>query len=159
MNYVNGDIVDLQKGNAQIIAETIAEEVEADIFEVVRKEAYPQGYRDCVASSSKELKEDARPALVNTLDSIDAYDTVFVVGPCWYAHYPLPLATQLEHLDFHGKTVHYVMSHEGSGLGESLQDLTHWCKGATLGKGLAVHGTDASRKQDEIRKWAKELTK
>jgi flavodoxin len=78
-----------------------------------------------------------------------------VAGPCWWGTYPCAIFTQLEKLDFTGKTVFPVMTHEGSGQAGSAQALKKYCTGATVGKGLAVHGADAPNSQAEVEKWAK----
>lgn len=155
MNYVNGDIKDLSKGNTEYIAEYIQEAADADTFEVIRKEPYPLDYRECVEESVRELKQDTRPDLLRTLDDISEYDNVFVAGPCWCGHYPLPLASCLSNLDFKGKKVHFVMSHEGSGLAQGKNDIKSWCRNAEIGSSLAIHGTEAKTSKDMISVWAK----
>lgn len=145
MNYVNGDIRNLPKGNCRNIAEIIASITDGDLFEVERKKPYPEDYRACVNESVAELKEQARPELKKMLADISEYDMIYIVGPCWCGHYPMPLATQLENLDFDNKKVRYVMSHEGSGLANAKEDLQKWCRNAVIGDGLAVKGTDIGK--------------
>ena len=58
----------------------------------------------------------------------------------------------IESLNFQGKNV----THEGSGLGRSMQDINRICKGAVIKTGLAVHGADASKSEQAVTKWAKE---
>ena len=91
------------------------------------------------------------------LDSIDTYDNIFVCGPCWWGTFPMAMFTQLERLDFAGKKVVAVMTHEGSGLGSSEQDLKKLCTGATFGKGLAVRGADAAKSESTVAAWAKQV--
>ena len=62
--------------------------------------------------------------------------------------------SQLEKLDFSGKKVMALMTHEGSGLGNSERDLKKICQGATFGKGIAVHGADAAKAETAISEWA-----
>ena len=57
--------------------------------------------------------------------------------------------------DYNGKKVFAVMTHEGSGLGGSERTLKQSCKGATVGRGLAVHGADAARSEATVAAWAK----
>ena len=65
--------------------------------------------------------------------------------------------TQLEALDFTGKKVFPLMTHEGSGLAGAPAALKKYCKGAVVGQGLAVLGSNASRSEKEIAAWAKAL--
>ena len=89
------------------------------------------------------------------LADISKYDNIFVCGPCWWGTFPCAIFTQLEALDFSGKRVFAVMTHEGSGLGGSEHALKSICKGATVGKGLAVHGADAADSEKTVAAWAK----
>ncbi len=150
-NYVDGSICDLKQGNVENIVEKLCELDLFDCFEVERKEDYALEYRECVNESVKELKENARPELKNMLEDISEYEMIYVIGPCWCGHFPMPVATQLEHLDFNHKKVRYIMSNEGSGLASSKQDLLTWCKGAEILDGLSVKGANISK--EELKNW------
>ena len=80
------------------------------------------------------------------------------ITPHYNLHYKFSFS-QLEKLDFTGKKVIGLMTHEGSGLGNSERDLKKYCPGATFGKGLAVYGSDAQNSQAQVTAWAKEQTK
>jgi flavodoxin len=154
-NYVNGSIKSLQKGNTEICAEYIQKAVGGDLFEIETVKAYSADYMTCTEEAKAELQSKARPALKKSLDSIAGYDNVFVCGPCWWGTYPCAVFTQLEQLDWHGKKVMALMTHEGSGLGTCERDLKGICAGAVFGKGLAVHGADAARSESAVAAWAK----
>ena len=153
-NYVNGSIVDLKKGNTEICAEFIQKAVGGDLFEVETVNDYSKDYHKCTEEAGRELKENARPELKKYLDDISDYDNIFVCGPCWWGTYPCAIFTQLEKLDFTGKKVFPVMTHEGSGMAGSAQALKKYCKGATVGTGLAVHGADTGRSEKTVTDWA-----
>lgn len=155
-NYVNGSVRNLAKGNTEIVAEFIQKAVGGDLFEIETVKTYAADYYACIEDAKKELHAGARPELKRSLDSIDGYDNVFVCGPCWWGTFPMAMFTQLEKLNWHGKHVMAVMTHEGSGLGSSERDLQKTCVGATFGKGLAVHGADASRSENAVAAWAKQ---
>lgn len=154
-NYVNGRIMDLEKGNTEIVAEYIQKAVGGDLFEIKTVKEYPADYMSCTQEAQDELRRKARPELKEYLEDISAYDNIFVCGPCWWGTYPMAVFTQLERLDFSGKKVLPVMTHEGSGLGSSERSLKGSCKGAKVGKGLAVHGAEAGRSEAAVAAWAK----
>ena len=158
-NYVNGNIVKLEKGNTEICAEFIKEAVGGDLFQIETVKEYAKDYQECIEEASKELKENARPELKTYLKDIDAYDHIFVCGPCWWGTYPVAMFTQLEALDFTGKKVLPLMTHEGSGMGNSEKDLRKICKGATFGPGIAIHGADAKEATKAVSDWAVKYTK
>lgn len=154
-NYVNGSIVDLKKGNTEICVEYIQKAVGGDLFEVETVEDYSKDYQKCTEEARQELRENARPELKHYLENIDAYDNIFVCGPCWWGTYPVAVFSQLERLDFAGKKVMALMTHEGSGLGSSERDLRKICRGAVFGSGIAVHGADAGKAEQAVTEWAK----
>jgi flavodoxin len=156
-NYVNGSVKNLNKGNTEIVAEFIQDAVGGDLFEVDTVEQYADDYYACIDEAKKELNDNARPELREYLDSIDEYDNIFVCGPCWWGTFPMAIFSQLERLDFTGKKVMAVMTHEGSGLGSCERDLKKICTGATFGKGLAVHGADAAKSEGTVSAWAKKV--
>ncbi len=154
-NYVNGGIKKLLKGNTEICAEFIQKAVGGDLFEIKTVKTYATDYNECVEDAKQELHSNVRPELQEYLDSIDEYENIFVCGPCWWGTYPMAMFTQLERLDFTGKKVMALMTHEGSGLGSSERDLKKICVGATFGKGMAVHGADAAKAENAVAAWAK----
>ena len=154
-NYWNGSIKELKKGNTEIVAEYIQKAVGGDLFEIETVKEYSTDYHTCTEEAQEELRAKARPELKAYLTDVNAYDNVFVCGPCWWGTFPMAVLTQLEKLDFTGKTVFAVMTHEGSGLGGSERTLRDVCKGATIGKGLAVHGADAAKSEATVAAWAK----
>ncbi len=155
-NYVNGSIKNLKKGNTEICAEFIQSAVSGDLFEIETVKTYSSDYYECIDDAKDELNANARPELKKYLDNIDEYENIFVCGPCWWGTYPMAVFTQLEKLDFKGKKVMALMTHEGSGLGSSERDLKKICVGASFGKGMAVHGADALAAENAVKKWATE---
>ena len=154
-NYVNGSIIDLPKGNTKIAAEFIQNSVGSDMFEIETVKDYSTDYYDCIDEARNELRVKARPQLKNYLDNIDAYENIFICGPCWWGTFPMPVFSQLERLNWLNKKIMPLMTHEGSGLGVCERDLKKICSGAIFSKGLAVHGADVSKSESIISDWAK----
>lgn len=154
-NYVSGSVRNLSKGNAELITEYIADAIGAYTFEVDTVKPYDSDYMVCVEEAKAELRAKARPELKAYLDDISFYDNIFIVGPNWWGIYPMAMYTQLERLDFTGKTVHFVVTHEGSGLGGVPKTIPASCKGAKIGMSLAVQGAYAPRAEAEVAVWAK----
>ena len=157
-NYWNGGIKKLRKGNTEIVAEFIQKAVGGDLFRVETIKKYSENYYTCCDEAKAELTAHARPALEAYVSNFDQYDNVFVCGPCWWGTFPMAIFTQLEKLNWNGKKVFAVMTHEGTGLGSCERDLKMVCQGAALGKGLAVHGADAARSESMVADWAKNAT-
>ena len=156
-NYWNGSVRSLDKGNTEIVAEFIQKAVGGDLFQVETVKPYSLDYFKCAEEAQSELRAQARPELKKYLDSLDGYDNVFVCGPCWWGTFPMAIFSLLERLDFAGKKVMAVMTHEGSGLGSCESDLIRICTGATFGRGISVHGAEASRAERGVEAWAKSV--
>lgn len=152
-NYFGGVLKKIEKGNTEVIAEYIQEIDGADLFKVEATNDYPEDYMECIDVAKKELEKDARPEIKETLDSIDAYDTIYIGFPNWWGTLPMVMFTQLEALDFSGKIVKPFVTHEGSGFGSSLRDLDKLCAGAEIKKGLSIPGANVSGAKDMVSAW------
>ena len=80
-NYFSGNIVNLEKGNVQVIAEGLSTMIDADIYQIKEVDAYPFDYHECTKRASEELKNNARPQILDPLESIDEYDTIYLGYP------------------------------------------------------------------------------
>ena len=152
----------IDKGNTAIVAEMIAEEAGAELFEVLPEEDYyPYTYNELTDVAKKEQNEKARPAYQGTLPDLGAYSTIFIGAPVWWGDWPMIMYTVFENNDFSGKTLIPFSTHEGSGLSGFDKKLQSACPEAEVLKGLAVRGNDAQNSQDKVREsvnsWLKEL--
>ena len=158
-NYFSGSIKKLAKGNTEIVAEFIQKAIGGDLFEVETVKKYSEDYSKCTEEAKVEISEKARPELKKYLTDISKYDNIFICGPCWWGTFPMAIFSQIEKLDWTGKKVIGLMTHEGSGLGASERDLKKFCVGASFGKCLAIYGGNASNSEAEVSAWAKEQVK
>ena len=154
-NYWSGGVRNLTKGNTERVAEFIQKAVGGNLFQIQTVREYAADYTQCTEEANAELRARARPELKAYLDSIADYDNVFVCGPCWWGTFPMAVFSQLDRLDFSGKTVMAVMTHEGSGLGSCERDLKKLCAGASFGKGLAITGHTCPDSEKQVAAWAK----
>lgn len=138
-NYSVGYI---EKGNTEIIAEIIAEEVGGDLFHIERNTPYPADYEECKAVATTEQNANARPTLKENKDISD-YDIIFIGYPIWWGDAPMPVYSFVENKDWEGKTVIPFSTHEGSGLGAGERNLKAMCTGAEFKTGLAIRGATA----------------
>ena len=155
-NYFGGVLKDIEKGNTEVIAEYIQELDGADLFKVESAVEYPADYMECIDVAKKEQQADARPEIKQALDDISEYDTVYIGFPNWWGTLPMPMFTQLEQLDFAGKSVKPFVTHEGSGFGSSQRDLAKLCEGAEIKKGLSIPGANVYDAKGQVESWIKE---
>lgn len=154
-NCINGIVRNTVKGNTEICVEIIRRNIEADIFRVETVKEYSKDYIKCTEEAKAEHDSNARPELKKYLDNLDEYKNVFVCGPCWWGTYPCAVFSLLEKLDWTGKRVIPLMTHEGSGLGTSVEDLKRICRGAEFGEPYAVHGAEAAAAGWPLGAWAR----
>ena len=147
-NYAVGYI---EKGNTEIVAEFVQELTGADMFKVELAVPYARDYNTCI----KEAKERIGNAPIREkLSDISAYDTVYVMSPVYWGTYAPEMETALQGLDFSGKTVRVVCTHEGSGLAGMVSDVRKMCRGADVQQnGLAIRGSKAKDSKKTVAAW------
>ena len=147
-NYAVGYI---DKGNTEIVAEFVQELTGADMFKAEPVVPYSADYKTCIEEAKKRI---GNAPIKEKLTDISAYDTVFIMSPIYWGTYAPEVETALEGLDFSGKTVRVISTHEGSGLGSMVSDVRKMCRGANVdSKGLAVKGRSAKSSKAAVEKW------
>lgn len=152
-NYVNGMIKTLEVGNTEVAAGIIKELTGADWFKIEQAEPYAKSYNECIAQAQDDQRRNARPKLKNYPESLEEYDVIYLGFPNYWSTMPMAVFTFLENFDFSGKIIKPFCTHEGSGMGNSVSDIKKLCPGATVEKGLAIHGGSVERSKKEIEKW------
>ena len=143
----------IDHGNTAIIAEMIADETGADLFEILPEDDhYPMTYAELTDVAKKEQNENARPAYAGEVPDLSQYDTVFIGAPVWWGDWPMIMYTFFEENAeaLIGKNLVPFSTHEGSGLSGFDKKLSSAIPGSTVLKGLATRGNDCQNKQDNI---------
>ncbi len=147
-NYAVGYI---DKGNTEIVAEFVQELTGADMFKVEPAVAYAADYKTCIEEAKQRI---GNAPIKEKLADITAYDTIFIMSPIYWGTYAPEVETALTGLDFSGKTVRVISTHEGSGLANMVSDVKKMCKGANVdGKGLAIVGSKAGSSKNTVVEW------
>ncbi len=152
-NYFGGAMRYVKVGNTEIVCGIIRELIDADSFKIEMREPYSPVYMTCIEEAKRDLRANARPALVSLPDSIDGYDTIVLAYPNYWGTAPTAVFTFLESFDFAGKTILPLCTNEGSGMGASERDIKRLCPGADVKKGLAVTGSRAADAEADARGW------
>ncbi|MBO7348377.1 MAG: hypothetical protein J6U27_00290 [Spirochaetales bacterium] len=145
----------VKKGNTMVVAEKIAAITGADIMRIEPKEKYPSDYDECCARAKTEINDNLRPAIVNHLQTLDAYDTIYIGFPIWYRSYPRVIGTFIDSLDFTGKKVRPFCTNEEGAFGIAAMELESLIKrrGGVLEPGLAIKGPEAATCDEAIKRW------
>ena len=147
-NYSVGYI---SKGNTEYIAEFVQELTGADMFKVEPEVPYAADYKTCIDEAKKRI---GNAPIKEKLTDISGYDTIFVMSPIYWGTYAPEIETALEGLDFTGKRIRVVSTHEGSGLASMPSDVKKMCKGAEVDmNGLAIVGSQAKNSKQKVAEW------
>ena len=147
-NYAVGYI---DKGNTEYVAEFVQELTGADMFKVEPAVPYAKDYMTCIEEAKQRI---GNAPIKEKLTDISAYDTVFIMSPIYWGTYAPEVETALEGLDFTGKTVRVICTHEGSGLSGMPSVVKRICKGADVdSKGLAIKGSQAKDSKQSVINW------
>lgn len=147
----------LRNGNTRIVAEHIQKNVGGNIFRIETVDAYPAEYRDVTDQAKKELQSNYRPPLKSKAPNFDQYDVIYLGSPNWWNTIAPAVMTFLESYNFEGRTTVPFITHEGSRLGASVDDIKKLAPKATVLKGLPIRGGSVNNAMPDVRKWLKDL--
>lgn len=126
-------------GTTAKVAETLADAIGADIYEIEPKIPYTEtdlNWRDANSRSSVEMNDPhSRPAIAGKRDNMSDYDTIFVGFPIWWYVAPTIINTFLESYDMAGKTIIPFATSGSSGMGKTNEKLLVSCTEAKLLEG------------------------
>ena len=151
----NYNVGTVDVGNTEMIVNYLKQVTNITSFKINPETDYPTNYQEMVTLAQNEKSSNARPSIKDPLTDISKYDTILLGYPIWHGDLPNIVMTQLEMLDFEGKTIYPFNTHEGSGLGSSISDIKNSAPKADVKDGFALRGTEA-RKEDShesIRNW------
>jgi len=143
-------------GNTRNMANQIKAATGADIFEIVPVNAYPKDYNACVDQAKAEINRNFKPEIKGKVENFDSYDIIFVGSPNWWSTIAPPVATFLSGYNFSGKTILPFITHEGSRLGRSADDIKKLCPDATVLPGLPIRGGSVNGAGNDIQKWLRD---
>ena len=142
-------------GNTEAVANTIAETMNADIFELEPVEPYSDDDLNWSDDNSRVTKEHDNPDSRNVeliaaaVDNWESYDTVFIGYPIWWGIAGWPVDGFVKANDFTGKTVIPFCTAASSGIGESGELLAemagtgNWLEGEKLRSGASAEDIQA----------------
>ncbi len=140
------------------VAETLAEAIGADIYEIEPEIPYSNAdldWKDKNSRSTLEMNDPtSRPAIKGQRDNMGDYDTVFVGFPIWWYVAPTIINTFLESYDMSAKTIIPFATSGSSDMGKTNEKLMASCSGAKLLEGK-VFKSDVSKA--EMNAWASSL--
>ena len=144
-------------GTTKKVAQMIAEEVKADLFEIEPKIPYTKADLDWMNKKSRSSVEMSdkkyRPEIMEKEIDMSSYDEIFLGFPIWWYVAPTIINTFLETYNFSGKKIVLFATSGGSGFGNTVKELQISAPDAVITEGsLLNRGT-----KQEISEWVKSL--
>lgn len=145
-------------GTTKAVAEKLAKETEADLFEILPEIPYTTAdldWRNKNSRSSVEMNDiHCRPAIHSKAENMNQYDTVFIGFPIWWYREPSIIDTFIESYDFNGKTIIPFATSGGSEMGSSGKNMSELASNANVMEGKRFPSNISG---SELAGWAKKL--
>ena len=148
------------QGHTEAVAEQIANNIEADIFEIVPVDEYTSDDLDWTDDDSRVSREHEDESLRDVellsteVPNWDDYDTIIIGYPIWWGIAAWPVNTFVEANDFSGKTVIPFCTSSSSGLGQSGELLAD---AAGTGNWLEGHRFSSNPSTSDVNNWTESL--
>ena len=146
--------------HTKAVAEKIAENLNADIFEIVPEEIYTEEDLNWTNRNSRVSREHNDESLrdvkleTTEVENWENYDTVLIGYPIWWGIAAWPVDTFVKANDFNGKTVIPFCTSTSSGFGQSGKLLEEEANG---GNWLDGHRFNERPSDSDIKKWVDSL--
>lgn len=142
-------------GNTKAVAEFIANETKADIYEIVPTQEYTGedlNYNDDNCRANLEMNdESARPAIKNDLSVITEYDVIYLGYPIWWGTCPRIIQTFLESYDISGAKIYTFCTSGSSGIEKSISNLQTLYPDVNIVEGKILNNATEA----DVKEWLK----
>ena len=144
-------------GNTELFANYIKEKININSFKINPVTPYTEDYNEMLTVARNEQNNNARPEIKEPLTDISKYEVILIGTPIWYSHIPNIVITQLEKLNFQGKTIYPFNTHGGSGVGSTVNDIKQYASGANVKEGFPLSGdyvkNNKNNAMNDINQW------
>ena len=143
-------------GRTKKVAENLAKAVSGDLFEIVPKQKYTDEDLDWANPKSRSSVEmnnlSYRPEILNKLNNIKDYDSIFLGFPIWWYREPTIIDTFLEQYDFSNRKIIPFATSGGSGMGSISKNIKQLVNNFIVedGKRFSINADEK-----ELKDWAK----
>lgn len=147
-------------GSTKRVAEGIANNLNADLFEIVPENIYTSADLSWTNENSRVSREHDDESLRNVklkntkVENWDSYDTVIIGYPIWWGIAAWPTDAFVKANDFSGKTIIPFCTSSSSGLGQSGELLK---ASANSGNWLEGHRFQSNASDASIEEWTNSL--
>ena len=147
-------------GNTRAVAERLADDLGATLFEIVPEEPYSDDDLDFNNDDSRVVREHEdeaerdTPLVQTTPDGFESYSTVLLGYPIWWGEAAWPVDRFVTDNDFTDKTIYTFCTSQSSGIGDTTEDLAEM---AGTGEWVEGQRFDEDAEDADIDEWADSL--
>ena len=152
----NYNVGNIEVGNTKVVVDSISEKTGADQFEIVSEKKFDMPCMDLIDFVKEKTLTGEYPAYKGDID-LSQYDVIFIGGPIWWGTYPQVMFTFFKDHDLNGKRLIPFVTHEGSGLGSTVQEVERYYPQADVDQGFAIAGHDVRSGKETVEKWLTDL--
>lgn len=142
------------EGTTAALAEKLAEEIGADVFEIRPQKIYTQAdinWKNPMSRCNKEKFGKKDVPVEGAVENFGQYEEVLIGFPIWYGCAPNVVNTFCKAYDWTGKKVAAFATSGGSGIGKTKAKLQLYVNGALVQDAVRV------KDLDELKAWAENL--
>ncbi len=148
-------------GNTEKIAKYIQEETGGNLIKISSKKPYPEDYTETTEVAKKEVQNKETPEITLDKEYSENAKIIFIGSPCWWKTIASPVRTFLSTHNFDGKIIIPFITHGGSEMGETVEDIKTIRPKATVKNGKAfgdpkwIHSSKPQN--EEVKDWIKTI--
>lgn len=142
-----------RSGNTRVIAGVIHRHLSTDLFEIEPATAYPEDYFATVEQAKSQSDQNFKPALKNSVENFEGYQTVYLGFPIWGMTVPPIVQTFLSRGDWNNKLIIPFITHGGYGVGNSDEVLSTLAATAKREKPLVIECDQERKTTETVAHW------
>ena len=139
-----------QTSNTKAVAEVIAQQLNADMEEIVAVNPYDGDFQATIERCIKEREAGVIPEIQPVKANIADYDVIFLGYPVWFGTYAPPVTAFLNQADLSGKKVVPFCTFGSGGLESSAKELAAAEPSAELLPGYGVRAARMEAMPKEV---------
>lgn len=142
-----------RSGNTRVVALHIRRIRQAALFEIEPAIPFPEDYEETVTQARRDIDEGHLPELVQTVENISRYDTIYLGLPIWGMTAPSVVRSFLRAHNLSGKILRPFITHGGYGLGDSMDIIRTFAPRADVQPAFSMEADQERRTMEQVRGW------
>lgn len=144
-----------QTSNTKAVAEEIAQQLGADIEEIVPVNPYDGDFQATIERCMQEKEQGVITEIQPLASDINKYDVVFIGYPVWFGTYAPPVAAFLKQTDLSGRKIVPFCTFGSGGLESSVKELAEQQPNAEILTGYGIRAARLDAAPAEIDQFLK----